>query len=67
MDLLELNKKADALRNSGREKETIKIYKELANEYGNAGDVANSGGALQMIGVCYKIAKDEKKFCGELI
>lgn len=60
MDVLELNKQADILRNSGKVKEAIPLYQKLAEDYDRQGDVFHSGGALQMVGVCYKLTKDEE-------
>ena len=54
-DLAVLKKKADDLRNSGREEEAVKAYKQLIDLYTKAGDLKMAGWAQQMIGVSYKI------------
>lgn len=55
-DLPKLKKQADDLRNSGKEEEAIRAYKDLIKLYREAGDLKMAGRAMQQTGVSYMIA-----------
>jgi len=59
--LTALKKQADDLRNSGKEEEAIKAYKNLITLYTEAGDFQTVGWAMQQTGVSYMIASKFKE------